>query len=215
MRTDQINPALGQPAAKRIRITGPIINQAWHLLARTARTLAGHFDVLKRRLDQCDFPRRGRVEVGCQRNSLAIDHHHPLCTLSAFGLSDAEPPFLAEAKLPSAKHSSQSRRCCWSSSPSKVRQALSHTPFCSHSKSRLRQVEYEGYSLGRSFHRAPERRTHKMPSKQGRLAACGRPPLPEGLGSGNKGAIKAHCSSLSLGLFIGESFRQRVNHKLR
>jgi len=214
VRTDQLNAFVLEPPAKRVRIRRTIINQPRHPLPGTPGPFPRHRHLLQRCLYQRHFPRRRRVEMGCQRNSLAACHHHPLCTLSAFGLSDAEAPFFAGAKLPSAKHSSQSRRCKASNSPSRVRQALSHTPASSHSSRRRLQVEYEGYSLGRSFQRAPERRTQRMPSKQSRLEAGGRPPLEDFLAAGNSGAIFDHCSSLSVGLFIGDSFRRRVNHKL-
>jgi hypothetical protein len=35
------------------------------------------------------FTRPGRIKISADRDCLAIDHHHPLCTLPAFGLSKA------------------------------------------------------------------------------------------------------------------------------
>src|ERR1700744_6037625 len=213
VRADQLNPFVLEPLAKGVRIGRTIINQTRHPFPRTPNAFPRHRHLLQRCLYQRHFPRRRRVEVGCQRNSLAACHHHPLCTLSAFGLSDAQSPFFAGANLPSAKHSPQSRRCRASSSPSRPRHALSHTPASSHSSRRRLQVEDDGYSLVRSFQRAPERRTQRMPSKHWRLEAAGRPPLEDFLAAGSSGAILIHCSSLSVGLFIGDSFRRRVNHK--
>jgi hypothetical protein len=50
--------------------------------------------------------------MSTDRDSAAIDHHHPLRTLSAFGFSKTWAPFFAEAKLPSAKLSSHSSWPC-------------------------------------------------------------------------------------------------------
>jgi hypothetical protein len=55
----------------------------------------------------------------------------------------------------------------------------------------------DGYRLGKSFQRAPVRNIHKMPSKQGRLAIGLGPPHGDACGSGSKGAIFSHCSSVS------------------
>jgi len=212
MGTDQFNAAFGEAFPQWIRVGRTVINQPHRLVFGASFSLPRHLDLRQHRLNKCHFPRRSRVEVGRQRNSLAACHHHPLCTLSAFGLSDAAPPFLAGAKLPSAKHSSQSNRCFSSNSARSVRQSLSHKPWSSHSKSRRRQVEYDGYSSGKSFHRAPERNTHKIPSKHGRLGTGVGPPFDDFLGSGSKAASLAHCSSLSSGFLIGDSFRRIVNH---
>jgi hypothetical protein len=74
--------------------------------------------------------------VFSQRNTLAVDHHHPLRTLAAFGFSDARAPFFAEAKEPSAKVSSQSSLPAASSSPRNARQIVSHKSSSSQSRSR-------------------------------------------------------------------------------
>lgn len=212
VRTNQFNPTMTPTRTQRITIRSTIINQPFGLVFGTSRPPARDLDLGQSGFDERHFVGRRRVEVGCQRNSLAACHHHPLCTLAAFCFSDAGPPFLAGAKLPSAKHSSQSNRWSASSSASRVRQAFNQTPASSHASNRRRQVEYEGYSRGRSCQRAPDRRTHKIPSKQGRLDTGLRPPLEEDLGRGSNGAILSHCSSLSRGLAMSESFRPTVNH---
>jgi hypothetical protein len=127
-----------------------------------------------------------------QRNTRAVDHHHPLRSLSALGFSDSVAPFLAEAKLPSKKLSLQSSRPRSSSSCRKARQIANHTPRSSHVRNRLQQVAADGYSLGRSRHRAPVLSTQRMPSSTWRLSAQGRP-LLRNLGS--SGLILSHCSS--------------------
>jgi hypothetical protein len=113
--------------------------------------------------------------VVSQRNTLAVDHHHPLCALAPAGLADTEPPFLAGAKLPSIKASDQSNCPRWSNSARNARHALSHTPCSSQSFSRRQHVEGLGYSLGKSAHGAPVRKTQRIPSKTLRLSIQGRP----------------------------------------
>jgi hypothetical protein len=86
-----------------------------------------------------------------QRNPLAIDHHHPLCTVAPLGLSDSSAPFFAEAKLPSIKASLQSSSPFRFNSPRNERQIVSQTPSSSQSRNRRRHVAEDGYSAGRSF----------------------------------------------------------------
>jgi hypothetical protein len=59
-------------------------------------------------------------------------------------------------------------------------------------------VAGEGYLSGKNLHAAPVCSTHRMPSKQARLEAHGRPRLSLRLvGSGSSGAINSHCASLN------------------
>jgi hypothetical protein len=60
----------------------------------------------------------------------------------------------------------------------------------------------DGYRSGKSFHRAPLRSTHKMPSKHGRFSIGFGPPLGEAFGSGTSGAISAHCASVINSTFL-------------
>jgi hypothetical protein len=184
VRTYQLNAFCFQPFPQRIRIGRLIINEARHLLFRVPGMLPGNRDSIDHFLYQGHFCRRGRVQVVSQRNTFAVDHHHPLCSLSLLGWSDAEPPFLAGAKLPSAKHSDHSSICFLSSSPRNDRHAFNHTSCPSHSRNRRQHVVGEGNLSGRSFHRAPLRRTHKIPSKTSRLGMGFGPPRAEALGGG-------------------------------
>jgi hypothetical protein len=128
---------------------------------------------------------------------VAVDHHHPLRAFAPLGFADAGPPFFAGAKLPSAKASDQSSWPWLSSWPRKARQALSQRSWSSQSRRRRQHVLGDGYCWGRSFQRAPLRSIHKMPSKQGRCGIGFGPPQGDALGSGKKGAIFSHCSSVS------------------
>jgi hypothetical protein len=153
--------------------------------------------------------------MSTERDSLAIDHHHPLRTLSAFGLSDALAPFFAEAKLPSAKVSSQSSWLCSSSSDKNLRHIFSQTPCASHCCNRRQQVLADGYRSGRSFHRAPLRKTQIIPSKTSRLLRGLRPPWGDCVWIGNRGSSFSHWSSvINVSCFaIKNPFLQQSIHK--
>jgi len=200
VRHDQLDTSLLQSSPQRVAIVSLIANQSLRLLARTAPpTARGNTDRGEGRFRQFDFRRGGRSQVISQRNTLAIDHHHPLCTLAPLGFADASPPFLAAAKLPSMNASFQSSRPLRFSSPRNARQIVSHTACASQSRNRRQHVEGEGYSVGRSCQRAPLRAIHKMPSSALRLSAHGRPPRLLGRNRGSNGWIFSHCRSLNIG----------------
>src|SRR5664280_3115645 len=141
---------------------------------------------------------RGR-KLRSDRYTLAVDHHHALRTFPATGFSDCRAPFFASTKVASRKASSQSSNFRSSNRASNACHARSHTPCSSHRRRRRQQVQPWGYSLGRSRHRAPTRRTQRMPSKQLRLEAQGRPrPSFRRCGAGNKSSICFHCWSVSI-----------------
>ena len=147
---------------------------------------------------RCEFDLSplGRVRGACQRYSRAISHHHPLCTLSTLGFSDVFTPFFAGAKLPSMKSSSQLIRPCSLSSSINACHISRNTPASSHSTNLLQHVLGEGNLSGKSFQRAPLLRTHRIPSKQLRSSALGRPPL--GCSTfGIKRLTFSHCASVS------------------
>jgi hypothetical protein len=145
----------------------------------------------------------GRRKVHSERNTLAVDQYHALCPLTFTCFSDARAPFLAAMNEPSMNASLQSSWPCSSSWARNARQRASHTPSFSHFDNRRQHVAGLGYASGRSFHRAPVRKIQRIPSKQLRSSAAGRPPLGFGLLFGRCGSIRAHCSSVSLSsLFI-------------
>ena len=197
VRADQVNPSPGQSRAKRITVIPLVRDDSRRIFSGTPATCSGYGNLVNRGLEQGHLTRRGRIEMSAERDSLAIDHHHPLRTFSAFGLADTAPPFLAETKLPSAKVSSQSSCDCSSSSDKNLRHILSQKPCSSHFCNRRQQVEGEGYSLGRSFQRAPLRRTQAIPSNTSRLSLGFRPPLGEGWYCGSNGSSFFHCSSVT------------------
>lgn len=155
-------------------------------------------DLFERGVRKRNFCRRGTFQPNSQRNTFTVSQYHPLCAFTTLGFTNCIAPFLAGAKLPSRKASSHFSNPCWSNAPSNVRQALSQTPCSSHCFNRRQHVDGEGYSSGRKCHAAPVCSIHKMPSRQPRFGAGGRPRLSlRRFASGNSGPINAHCSSVS------------------
>ena len=197
VRNDQLDAPLLQPFAQRVRVVGAVGNHPFRLLSRTAFA-AGDADLLKRGFRKRSFSRRGTFQPNSQRKTLTVDQYHPLRALATLGFTDRSAPFLAGAKLPSRKHSSHCSRPSPSSAPSSARHASSHTSCSSHCFSRRQQVGGEGYLSGRNRHAEPVRKIQRMPSKQARLQAQGRPRLSlRRFGSGSSGSIISHCASFN------------------
>lgn len=198
MRGDQLDAPRRQLLAQRVAIVAAISDQAKRLLPRTTRVMPTPYtDRRERRRDEPDLRRGCSLKVVSQRNTRAVDHHHPLRALAPLGFSDSAAPFFAGAKLPSMKDSLQFN--CWRSfnSPRKARQIVSQTSCSSQSRSRRQQVEGDGNSSGKSCQRAPLRSIHKMPSSTLRSFAAGRPPRGRGGRWGSKGQIFSHWASVS------------------
>src|SRR5262249_6189697 len=115
---------------------------------------------------------------------------------ATLAFAECDSPFLAGAKLPSIKHSPQ-RFLSWSWSVlRKVRHNSRSTPLSSHSWRRRQHVVGLPYSPGKAHQGDPVHKIHKMPSKQRRSSARGRPPLVRGAGSGSAISMSSHCSSV-------------------
>src|ERR1039458_5456968 len=200
VRADQFDASLPQAFPQRIAVIGFVGDHPHRLLPRTARVMTPSYaDRRERRLGELDFRRGCRVKVVSQRNTAAVDHHHPLRPLAPLGFSDSAAPFFAGAKLPS-RNDSLHFNCRRSfNSLRNARQTFSQMLCSSQSRSRRQQVEGCGYSSGKSCHLAPLRRIHKMPSSTRRFSIHGRPPLRCLRGLGSKGAIFFHCTSVSNG----------------
>ena len=198
VRRDQFCAAPFQPRAQRVGVVTTIRNYAFQAGARASTATARHFHLFERAFRKPVFgDLRGR-KLRSDRYAAAVDHHHALRTFPTTCLADPETPFFAVTKVASRKASSQSNSLRSSICASSFRQARSQTPCSSHIRNRRQQVEPSGYSSGRSRHRAPVRRTHKIPCKHARLEAHGRPrPSLRRFGSGNNGTSTAHCSSLN------------------
>jgi hypothetical protein len=197
IRDDEVDTALCEPLAQRIGVVGAVGDYAFGLLPRTAFG-AGDFDFCERGLRKRNFSRRGTFQPNSQRKTPTVDQYHPLRPLAALGFTDRRAPFFAGAKLPSRNVSSHFSSPSPSSAPSSARQASSQTSCSSHCFNRRQQVAGEGYLSGKNRHAAPVCNTHKMPSRQARLDAHGRPRLSlRRFGSGNRGSINSHCASLN------------------
>ena len=198
MRYDQLDAALGQSLTQRVTVVAAVRNDACWLLPRTAwPMLPSYADRRERRFRQPDLRRGSRVKVVSQRNTRAVDHHHPLRPLAPLGFADSRAPFFAGAKLPSRNDSLHFN--CWRSfnSPRKARQIPNQIPCFSQSRNLRQQVEGAGNSSGKSCQRAPLRRIHKMPSSTLRSGAGGRPPRGRGGRLGSRGRIFSHWASVS------------------
>lgn len=207
MWTDQLDAALLETAAQRVAVVGAVGDEALGLASGPAPSSSWHPDLGQRPLDQFHLRRRGAVQVVSQRNTLAVDHHHPFRALAALGFADAVAPFLAGAKLPSMKLSLQSRWPRRSSSARNCRHTLSQTPSSSHWCKRRQQVAgLTPKSEGRSRQRAPVRNTQRMPSSTARLSFHGRPALEY---CGKRGSSLAHCLSDNMGFAMPSFSRNR------
>ena len=202
VRANQFNAFIGQTFTQRVAVIAPIGNQPPGIFSRSAAGFAWYSDIVQRFFEERNFVRGRRVQVVSQRNTLAVDHHHPLRSLAAFGLSDAKAPFFAGAKLPSANASLQSNCPRWSSSERKARHASSQMSNSSQSLSRLQQVDGLGNCFGKSAQGAPVRSIQRIPSNTLRLSAQGLPPRFDFLCFGNKGSIFSHCSSVNFHLVL-------------
>jgi hypothetical protein len=190
---------MAETLAQRIGVIASIRDHAPQPLTRTAAPEARNSYPFKRAFRE---PKLGDVrgrELRSDRYALAVDHHHALRTFPATGLANRGAPFFAITKVASKNASSQSKSLRSSMRASKACQARSQTPCSSHIRRRRQPVEPSGYSSGRSRHRAPTRRTQRMPSRQRRFDAHGLPrPSRRRFGAGNKPSICLHCSSLSI-----------------
>ena len=200
MRCDQQDAPPLQPLAQCVAVIALVGDHPQRFLPGPPRMMPpAYADRCERGLREPDFRRGRRTKVVPQRNSAAVDHHHPLRALAPLGFSDFRAPFFAGAKLPSRNDSLHFN--CWRSFSSlkNTRQILNHTPCSSQSRSRRQQVEGCGYFSGRSCQRAPLRRIHRIPSSTRRFSVHGRPPWRCLGGLGSKGAIFCHCASVSNG----------------
>jgi hypothetical protein len=156
---------------------------------------------LQRRQKQFHFRRGRRVHVKSDRSTPAINQYHKLRSLPAFCFTHFEPPFLAEANVPSTKHSFQ-RICFLSSSCARNDlQSFSNTPSRVHFCSRRWTVLGRPYRSGNSLHGDPVQRIQRIPSIHFRSSTGLRPArfrLTQGrLGIGNSALTFSHCASVN------------------
>ena len=194
MRSNQIYFQMFKSLSKRIAVIALIGNKSCWTFLGSASTSAWNLDGFKRFFRKFYFCWRCRGKGASQRNTLAVDHHHPLRSFTFFGLSNASAPFFAGAKLPSIKASSQSSSPSSSSIDKNLRHISSQTPWSSQSRNRRQHVDGLGYRFGRSCQRAPVRKIHSIPSRTSQLSMGGRPPFGFLFGSGSSGFNSFHWS---------------------
>lgn len=197
IRRQQGYPSSFEPLSERITVIRLVRDESVRPGFRTPFSTFVDSDLSQSLLGQPYFRERGRVDVASQWNTLTIDHHNPLRSFAPFGFPDGSTPFFAGAKLPSMNASLQSRTPSLSSWERNFRQMLSQIPSSSHRLSLRQQVDGLGYFSAKSFHRAPVRKTHKIPSTTMRSLARGRPFLRGIITLGSNGGIFPHCASLN------------------
>jgi len=199
MRRKKVDASFPELFPMGIAVIGLVSDHSGGSCPRSPRPLLRDSDVCQDLLEEPDLSGRGRVGMASQRNTLAIDHHQALRSLSPLRFSDCRAPFFAGMKVASTKDSSQSRIPSSSNSERKARHMSLNTPASYQSLRRRQHVEKCGYSAGRSCHLAPVFRIQRIPSKQARSSAGGRPPVGFGGRGGIKGLILSHCSSVNIG----------------
>jgi len=192
VRTDQLDSLGFQSRPQRIAVGRQVIQQAFGFATRDPS--------IDQVFNQRHFVMRGAGDHRGQGNSVSVDEQHDLGPFAFLGLANLGAPFFAGLNVPSAIASSQSIPRSRSSFPSRRFQASWNAPDAVHCFNRLQHVLGDGKCVGKSCHRAPVFKTHKMPSMQGRGGTRGRPPFGEGSGSANKSAMISHCSWVSCGL---------------
>lgn len=191
MGTNQVNTTPLKSLAQRVIVCSFVVDQPFRFAAVNASRQQG--------LGQRDLVGTGTFGLVSQLQTVAVDEDHHLGTLAALCLADAFTAFFAEAIVPSAFMSVPSIFPRPSSQCSRRDQAFWKMPDSTHWRNRRQQIVGEPKLRGTSFHRAPVRSPHKMPSMQLREVARGRAPLGEGRRSRNKSFIRCHCSSVSCG----------------
>ncbi|MEM2125106.1 MAG: hypothetical protein QXQ53_01760 [Candidatus Methanosuratincola sp.] len=154
---DRFHPLLLEPPAQEITVEGPIGNHPVGALAGPRRLAHPSYrDSVERLLQERTLRWGSQVQVCSQRSTRAIDQNQLLHALALLGLAHLGFPFLAGAKPPSAKHSSQ-WIFGWSLSWAKnVRHSSRSRPDASHSRRRRQQGL--PYRRGSSLQGAPVQR---------------------------------------------------------
>ena len=168
-----------------------VSSQASWALARSPLR-PGHLHLVDDLKTHRDFRYIGCCHQKSQGQSIAFSHQMDGTALAFPAVGDIFAPVLPGTKLPSRKAWLQSSLAWESRVLSNFKRIRSQTPWSCHSWRRRWQVERLPYFGGRSFQRAPERSTHRIPSRVRRSSALG---LPLRLCCGSNGAISPHCSS--------------------
>lgn len=200
---DRLNTSLGQIFSNGVAIVTSVGDQPLRTTSRPPRFVgATNFDRFERNVEEFRFRWGRRVHVKSERSTLAINQYHKLRSFPAFCLAHFEPPFFAEANVPSTKHSSQRIISLSSSWAKKARQTFSRVPLLAHFCKRRWMVLEGPYRRGSSLQGEPVQRIQRIPSKQARSSNGGRPPVRSffrqgRLRSGSSALTFSHCRSVN------------------
>ena len=212
-RNDRLDAPPGQTLTDGVAVIPFIGHQALGALPGTPSPMgAAHMERFQNGREKLRFRRGRRVHVKSERSTRAINQYHKLRSLPALCFAHFEPPFFAEAKVPSTKHSFHwmwSRSCSWAR---KARHTFSNVPSRAHFCNRRCTVLEGPYRLGNSLQGAPVQRTHRIPSKQHRSSSGGRPPLRSFL---RQGLFRAGSCSLTFSHCRSVSFLQAMQNAPR
>lgn len=141
--------------------------------------------------------RRSASNPGGERKTSAVCNNHDLGPFSTLCFTHARAPFFAPAKEPSIKASFSSSPPLSRRSSARALSAPSSVPSRAQAWKRRWHVARDGYLSGRSFHGAPVRNTHRIPSNTARFACLGRPfPSSRRETSGKNSLIRSHWVSV-------------------
>ena len=190
MRGDHVDILYPKLRIQAIAVVGTIADQSLGFGSDKA--------LLKGSFDKGDLMRRSRRCVDGDRNTSAVCHRHELRTFAPLGFSHCAAPFLAPTKVPSMKHCAKSSLPRFRKSSASASSICLNTPPSTQYWNRRWQVWYGGNRSGKSCHRAPDRKIHRMPLSTWRSSLRGLP-RPSALRSGlsSKGSMTCHCSSFS------------------
>jgi hypothetical protein len=190
VRRNHLNALLSQLFVQRVGVVSLITYESFGAFGN--KTLKESFS------DKGDFMRRSRFRVDREWKTSSVCHCHELRAFTALGLSHFCAPFLATMNVPSIKHSDKSISPLVRKSSARASRTLRSVPSRDHCWNLLWQVWYGGNLSGKSCQRAPLLRIQSTPSITSRVSRQGRPlPSSRRGGSGIKGLIIAHCSSVS------------------
>lgn len=162
-------------------------------------------------LDKGDFMRVSRRRVRGERNTSAVCHCHELRTLAPLGFAHCSAPFFATTNVASIKHSLKSSLPRLRKSSASASSTPRSTPDRTHCWRRRWQVWYGGKRSGKSCHRAPDRKIHKMPFNTSRSSRLGLPLPSDRLGgSGMSRSMIAHCLSFNSSRRVMPRTYQRI-----
>src|ERR671917_573929 len=191
LRYGWLNPSSVKLPSEVGTVVTFVSGQAAWALARSALR-SRHLDPIYNFKPYGDFGYIGGGNHESQGQPITFRHQVYGAPFTFPAVGDIFTPFLPGTKLPSRKASFQSNLAWASKVLRNFSRMPSQTPWSCHSWSRRWQVDRLPYLGGKSFQRAPDLSTHRIPFRVRRSSARGLPLL---LGFGSSGAISSHCWS--------------------